>query len=439
MHPKAKEAQTVRKSAPQIVRFPLLLLVAARLLLLLDDDEERALAAMDQQERRAGVCTRPNSGVEFRYAVDKLAVNRFDDITLLQAGIGRPGGLIDLGHNHASGARRKLELTAQVRTNVLYGNAGESRSLTTLRDDTLLLPVFLACDLVLHLRKGYGGILLAAATEELQIDLGSGRHSGDLQTELVHVRDGSAVDGGDHITGLETGALRRTIGFHARDRYALEAGIAKPAGDIGSDFLGKNTHETARYLAVFQNLVHDVAGQVDGNRETDTLIAAALAGENGGVDTDQFAMCVDQGAARVAGVNGGVGLDEIFELLDGTAEAAAGRAHDSHRDRLAHAKGVANCQYDIADLRTRGIAKRQDRQILLIDLQNRHVGGLIGAHDLGGKFTLIVEGHFHLRGAFDDVVVGQNVAVRAHNYARAEAFGAAFSRHLRHASTEEAA
>jgi hypothetical protein len=46
-----------------------------------------------------------------------------------------------------------------------------------------------------------------------------------------------------------------------------------------------------------ENFVHIVARHVDRNGESDTLVAAGVAGENGCVDADQMTFVIDQRSA----------------------------------------------------------------------------------------------------------------------------------------------
>ena len=109
-------------------------------------------------------------------------------------------------------------------------------------------------------------------------------------------------------------------------RPALSAGpfgvtspIERAVGVLELELLGQRRREVLDHdaevaagdLAVFDEALHHVAGEVDGNGEADALVAAAAA-EDGGVDADQPAVGVHERAAGVAGIDGGVGLDEIL-------------------------------------------------------------------------------------------------------------------------------
>ena len=56
-----------------------------------------------------------------------------------------------------------------------------------------------------------------------------------------------------------------------------------------------------------------------------------------------------------------------------------------------------------------------------IDLEYCQIGSRIGAHDLGGKFALVIQIDAHVGGAVDHVIVGEDVAFTIHDYARAQA------------------
>ena len=93
--------------------------------------------------------------------------------------------------------------------------------------------------------------------------------------------------------------------------------------------------------------------QVDRNRKTDTLIAAAVTRQDGGVDADELAARVNQSAARIAGINRGVSLDEIFKTLDLSTQAAAGSTDNAHGHGAVQAERVADREHHVAYLRLR--------------------------------------------------------------------------------------
>ena len=160
---------------------------------------------------------------------------------------------------------------------------------------------------------------------------------------------------------------------------------------------------------------------VDGDRESDSLVAARVARKNGGIDANQMPFVIDQCAAGVARVNRRVGLNKIFQLFDSESPSAGG-THDAGRNRLAHAEWIANRQYDVADLDFAGVGQRQHWKVRPIDLEDRDVGPRIGAHYSGFHFSFIMQRDGNIRGALHHVIVRQNVAFGADDDARSESF-----------------
>ena len=97
-------------------------------------------------------------------------------------------------------------------------------------------------------------------------------------------------------------------------------------------------------MSVLDDLVHHLPRQIHRHRKADTLVAARTAGQNRGVDADQFAAIVDQRSAGVAGIDGRVGLDEVFIVFDSQFRAT-GSADDSHGHGLSHAIGIADGEH----------------------------------------------------------------------------------------------
>ena len=72
----------------------------------------------------------------------------------------------------------------------------------------------------------------------------------------------------------------------------------------------------------------------------------------------------------------------------------------------------------------RGIGERQGGQTGLVDLQNRDVRVFVGSDHFGRVLFFVGERYFHVRGAVDHVVIGQDVAIRTHHNARTKTGGA---------------
>ena len=188
-------------------------------------------------------------------------------------------------------------------------------------------------------------------------------------------------------------------------RHVLELGAEPWTLDRGAAALGGGNHHP-----------HHV--RRDG--EADALRAAGTRIDRG-VDADQPAFEIDQGAAGISRIDRGVGLDE--ELIIGDADLGARyRRDDAVRHRLADAERVADRQHHVADLQLIGIAELQHGKSLVrvLDAQNGEVAALVLEHDLGVELALVGERHLHFAGALDHVVIGDDQPGRIDDDAGAE-------------------
>ena len=117
---------------------------------------------------------------------------------------------------------------------------------------------------------------------------------------------------------------------------------------------------------------------------------------------------------------------------------AAERADDARGHGLADVERVADRQHDVADLQVVDVAEVDHRQLVEVDLEHRDVRFRIGADRLGARRAAVAERHLDVVGAFDDVVVGEQVAGRRDDHARAEADLALLGRLARAVAEEEA-
>ncbi|KPY93045.1 Uncharacterized protein ALO94_05565 [Pseudomonas syringae pv. spinaceae] len=175
----------------------------------------------------------------------------------------------------------------------------------------------------------------------------------------------------------------------------------------------------ANDLTVFDDRLHDIHRQLGRDSEADALRAAGL-GKDRGIDADQIASGIHQRTARVAGVDGCVGLNEVFIRVQAQLVTPSG-ADDAHRHGLADAERVADGQCHVADTNAVGARDGNGWQVFQIDFQDRKVGFRVVANDSGDGFAAVLERHHDLVRASGDVVIGQDVAFRAHHHARAKA------------------
>ena len=95
------------------------------------------------------------------------------------------------------------------------------------------------------------------------------------------------------VAALQLRPLRRTIPQHIRNQH--------PPGLCGAELLGQfliqlldgDTQITPDDLSALDQLLHNRADHVAGNRKPDPHVPSALA-ENGGIDANQFAAGIDQ-------------------------------------------------------------------------------------------------------------------------------------------------
>src|SRR5581483_6393321 len=124
----------------------------------------------------------------------------------------------------------------------------------------------------------------------------------DQRSELRRVRDPGAVERDDHVTDLQPCLLR---GGAALDRRDLDAAVVRG--------VRRNQAEQGVLSAAGRDqLRRDRLDEVRGDRETDALVAAAVALDLRR-DADHVALHVEQRATRVAMVDRGVGLDRAVD------------------------------------------------------------------------------------------------------------------------------
>ena len=145
-----------------------------------------------------------------------------------------------------------------------------------------------------------------------------------------------------------------------------------------------------------------------------------------GVDADHFAARRDERTAGVAGVERRVGLDDVVhQPARSRAQRAAERADDAGRHRVMEAVRVADRDRDLPHPHRARIAERRPRQ--------RRAGERIDADRPRGRCRRPGRRHpprierpsgsddGHAAGAFDDVAVGEDEAVRREEDAGAAA------------------
>ena len=104
---------------------------------------------------------------------------------------------------------------------------------------------------------------------------------------------------------------------------------------------------------------------------------------------------------------------------------------------MAETKWIAHREHNVARARFLAIGERDCRQIFLVDFQQRNVGPRIGADFFCLVFAqLRSESHHDFLRSRNDVISGENVSIRAHDHARAEALKRLLALSLRKLSAE---
>src|SRR5258708_40121371 len=174
-------------------------------------------------------------------------------------------------------------------------------------------------------------------------DLDANMQHADGIAQLAGALHGGPVEGGNNVAGFDAGAFRGRSLRDAGYQCAGRLGQAEFLGDVRVDAVELNAEDAALHLPIFDELVHDAPDHVDRDRETYADVAAG-ARQNGGIDADQLAAQIHQGAAGVPGIDRGVGLDEILIAAGLRIDVAAPeRTDDAGGGRGLQAKGGAHC------------------------------------------------------------------------------------------------
>ncbi len=260
--------------------------------------------------------------------------------------------------------------------------------------------------LVLQLGDRHRQLDLAAAAPDGDGGAAADLGAADQARQVGALVDVLAIEFQDDVADPDAGLLGRPARLDHRDLGAVRAAQAERFGDVARDFADLHADAPARDLAGLLDLVGHAHHFVDRHRERDAVVGAGQ-GRDLGVDADDFAAHVDQGAARVARVDRDVALDQR-QVLAGVARL--GR-DDAGRDRVFEVERRADRDHPFADADLAGIADAQAGQVARVDLQQGDVAALVGAQHLGLEFAPVGERDDDLVRALDHVGIGQHVAV----------------------------
>src|SRR5579872_3837623 len=118
--------------------------------------------------------------------------------------------------------------------------------------------------------------------------------------------DGLIIYAGDHVAFLNSCLLSCAFGSYFDHVYAVDIGVNAELFLLGVvETFGR--HADAQIASLYGTIFHDVADDLFHEIGRNSIgIAGKGAGRrsDGGVDSDEFAVGVDQSAAAAAGVNG---------------------------------------------------------------------------------------------------------------------------------------
>ena len=138
------------------------------------------------------------------------------------------------------------------------------------------------------------------------------------------------------------------------------------------------------------------------------------------VDADNLSLHVEQRTAGIAAVDRGVGLDEVVVLA--LMNVTPARRYDAGGHRAAQAKRIADRQDPVADAGLTRVTEIDRRQRLVgFHLKQRDIAAFVTADNLGLQHGVVLQRDGDLVGAFDHVVVGDDIACRIDDKARAQA------------------
>ena len=203
-----------------------------------------------------------------------------------------------------------------------------------------------------------------------------------------------AVEFAQHVAAFEPGAAGGRVRRDLADDGAGSVRQVEEAGVVGRHVVHADAEVAVVHGAVLDDRLGRSARDLRGNGEAGAGKRAA-AGDDEGVDADQFAVGVHERAAGVAGIDGRIGLDEVAGLarIVAVGIGAIERADDAARDgELEVAEGAAEGQHGFAGLQLAwSRPRRRWCRFVRVDLDDGEVVELVDADQLGREDAAVVE------------------------------------------------
>ncbi len=125
--------------------------------------------------------------------------------------------------------------------------------------------------------------------------------------QMISILDGHIVKLQDHVARHESGPPAGEFGVIRVNRAPIRRGSPSSEAIVAVALIPLHSQEGTRHGPAADQLAADQHERVDGNRESDALASARVAGD-GRVDANDFAPEIDQRATAIAGINRCVGL-----------------------------------------------------------------------------------------------------------------------------------
>src|SRR3990170_917491 len=370
-------------------------------------DVHRGRPALQAHRELVALLQRAREALEVGERADALAVDLPDDVAPLDARLRRRAALLDPRDDDAL-ARAQVELAGDLGRDRAHLEA-EERARATL---ALLELALLGRLADLHLDGA-----LALLAPDLEPGALARGEEADGALEVARALHPLALELEQDVAGLEARPRRRAVGHDVRDQHALDVLGAEGARELGRERLDRHAEPAPRAFALREQLDVALARHVGGDREADPRAAR----DDRRVDADHLALHVHQRPARVAGVDRRVGLEEVVE--GALADLPGLGADDAGRDGGLQPERRADREHPVTDLHPVGVAEPGvvERALAVVELQDREVGLLVQADDLGPVLAAVERDDLDVGRAIDDVRVGQRDAGRVDDDARAEA------------------
>src|SRR5579864_7871543 len=352
---------------------------------------------------------------------DRLLRHLDNDVAGGKPLLGGVRGAVNTGDDHALDAVLDLVAAAQVLAQI--GEVEAERLLghellgLRLRLDRGRLRLFA----VLQPSERDPLALLLTLADDDDVDLLADRRIGDDARQILRLLDVVPIELDHDVARLDAGRLRRALVVDARDQRAARRLDVEAFGDLVGDLLNTHAEPAAPQFAELAKLIDHANHRLRRHGKADTDRAAGRRDDQR-VDADHFAVEIEQGPARIAAVDGGIGLDVI--VVRAGRDIAIARRDDTCRHRTAEAEGIADRDHPFAKAQFVGIAElHRGQRLRRLELENRNIGLLVDADQLGLDLGAVIENDVDLVGVGNDVIIGHDNPRRVDDEAGTERIG----------------